>query len=312
MLISVIIPTYNVELYIEKAIQSVLDQDYDQLEIIVIDDCSSDRTVELVQAFQEPHIQLFRNEKNYGGPSHSRNFGIDHAKGEWIAILDGDDWWDKRRLSSFISYQKQVACDLFCDDIRYIRNDDKQPRTTHFKKTRFPLVNPTCISAMDALRYDLGILKPIFRKSFLMKNGIRYNEEITHAEDFLILLECLYQKGNVLAVPEAFYYYHDRPISMVKNKIKLRSSIIACVDYLTQSYSRLHFPQEYAVLQNKKEESILALQFYRIKKSYIQRQFLKALRDIGRNPAVFKWLFNKLIKGIFSTTTFSGDKVIVK
>jgi len=95
-LVSVIIPAYNAENYIEKAIQSVLEQTYPNFEVIVIDDNSTDRTVDVVREFRDERIKLLVNEQNMG-PSYSRNRGIIEAKGEWIALLDSDDWWDKDR-----------------------------------------------------------------------------------------------------------------------------------------------------------------------------------------------------------------------
>ncbi|MEH7321092.1 glycosyltransferase family 2 protein, partial [Priestia megaterium] len=99
--VSVIIPTYNVEAYIKETIQSVLNQTYQNFEIIIVDDCSTDGTVNVIKQFQDTRINLFLNEKN-SGPSYSRNKAINLAKGEWIAILDSDDWWDRARLEKMI------------------------------------------------------------------------------------------------------------------------------------------------------------------------------------------------------------------
>ncbi|MGR9633227.1 glycosyltransferase family 2 protein [Bacillus cereus] len=84
--ISIIIPTYNVEEYIEEALNSVLNQSFKQLEVIVIDDGSRDKTVEIIQSLQDERIKLYENGSNQG-PAYSRNFGISKAKGNWIAFF---------------------------------------------------------------------------------------------------------------------------------------------------------------------------------------------------------------------------------
>lgn len=108
-LISVIIPVYNRENTILRAIKSVLNQTYQNFEIIIIDDYSSDRTVKNIKILMEKdkRINLLLNEKNQG-PNYSRNRGIKHTKGEYIALLDSDDEWLKRKLKNQLElFQKK-------------------------------------------------------------------------------------------------------------------------------------------------------------------------------------------------------------
>ncbi len=100
-LISVIIPTYNREKTILRAVQSVLDQTYQNFEIIIVDDCSSDKTVKIIKPLLEKdmRIKLLLNEKNQG-PNYSRNRGIKNSKGEYIALLDSDDEWLSEKLEN--------------------------------------------------------------------------------------------------------------------------------------------------------------------------------------------------------------------
>ncbi|HNG96268.1 MAG TPA: glycosyltransferase family A protein [Acidobacteriota bacterium] len=93
-LISVVIPVYNGELYLAEAIQSVLDQAYQPLEIIVVDDGSTDRSVEIAAGF--PHVQVVSQPK--AGPGAARNTGVQTATGNWLAFLDADDVWTRQKL----------------------------------------------------------------------------------------------------------------------------------------------------------------------------------------------------------------------
>ncbi|MBW4490163.1 MAG: glycosyltransferase family 2 protein [Trichocoleus desertorum ATA4-8-CV12] len=105
-LVSVIIPAYNTELYIGPALESVLSQTYQNIEVLVVDDGSKDRTAEIVESFvqKDPRVQLFR-QKN-AGVAAARNLAIAHAQGEYIAPIDADDIWYPQKL------EKQVQCML--------------------------------------------------------------------------------------------------------------------------------------------------------------------------------------------------------
>lgn len=96
-LISIIMTTYNVENYIEKAINSVLNQTYKNIELIIVDDVSVDKTIEIIRSYNDPRISLYRNKINCG-TYYSKNYGISVAKGEYIAIHDSDDYSAHNRL----------------------------------------------------------------------------------------------------------------------------------------------------------------------------------------------------------------------
>jgi glycosyltransferase involved in cell wall biosynthesis len=103
--VSVIIPVYNVEQYIGAAIESVLHQTYQDFEILVVDDGSPDRSLEIVQTFVDPRIKLLRQAN--GGLASARNCGMRHASGEYIAFLDGDDRWMPAMLHLHLNHLKQ-------------------------------------------------------------------------------------------------------------------------------------------------------------------------------------------------------------
>ena len=88
-MISVIIPLYNKEPIIERSLQSVLSQDYDDFEVVVVNDGSTDRSADIVRSINDPRIRLIEQEN--GGPSKARNTGVKNAKGDWIVFLDADD-----------------------------------------------------------------------------------------------------------------------------------------------------------------------------------------------------------------------------
>lgn len=134
-LVSVIIPTYNRAHLVERAINSVLNQTYQDFEIIVVDDCSNDDTEAVIKRFHDPRIRYIRHEKNQGG-SAARNTGIRAAHGEIIAFLDSDDEWMPEKLFEQVRVLREDPnCDAVYTDIYFVHEDGKM--ITH----RFPKVN---------------------------------------------------------------------------------------------------------------------------------------------------------------------------
>ena len=105
-LVSIIMPSYNTEKYIRDSIESVLAQTYSNWELIIVDDCSTDNTEEIVKPFLcDGRIRFFKNAKN-SGAAISRNFALREARGKWIAFLDSDDIWVPEKLEKQIKFMK--------------------------------------------------------------------------------------------------------------------------------------------------------------------------------------------------------------
>ena len=105
-LVSIIMPSYNTGKYIKKSIESIQNQNYKNWELIIIDDCSTDNTDEVVKAINDKRIKYIKNDKNYGAAV-SRNKALKEAKGRWIAFLDSDDLWVPEKLQKQIDFMKK-------------------------------------------------------------------------------------------------------------------------------------------------------------------------------------------------------------
>ena len=105
-MISVITPVYNAEKYIKETIESVLNQTYKDIELILVDDCSTDGSVEIIKSYKDSRIRLISQETNKGAWA-ARNRGIDEAKGRYIAYIDSDDLWDLEKLSRELAFMEE-------------------------------------------------------------------------------------------------------------------------------------------------------------------------------------------------------------
>lgn len=110
-LVSIIMPNYNSEKYVQETIQSVLEQTYQNWELIFVDDCSTDNSLSLVRAFEDERIKIFQNEKN-SGAAISRNYALRVAQGKWMAFLDSDDVWEPEKLEKQLAFMVENEYDF--------------------------------------------------------------------------------------------------------------------------------------------------------------------------------------------------------
>lgn len=155
-LVTVIIPTYNRAQLVTKAIESVLDQTYSNLEILVIDDHSTDNTKEIIEKIDDDRIKYLLNERTKGAQG-ARNTGLIKAKGEWIAFLDSDDIWLENKLqiqvTQLIKKNKQ-----FCHSNWYVENGNK---TTVHKKNINNILKINYIGTFSSVVLSKGLIEKI-------------------------------------------------------------------------------------------------------------------------------------------------------
>ena len=120
-LVSIIMPSYNTGMYIKNSINSVLEQTYTNWELIIVDDCSSDNTLDIISSYNDERIRLFVNENNLGAAL-TRNRALREAKGKWIAFLDSDDIWESTKLQEQIKFMEDNNYSMTYTDYRICNN----------------------------------------------------------------------------------------------------------------------------------------------------------------------------------------------
>lgn len=203
-LVSIIMPSYNTAQYIEKTIKSVLDQTYTNWELIIVDDCSTDNTDEVVKNYlTDKRIKYLKNEQN-SGAAVSRNRALREAKGQWIAFLDSDDLWMPEKLEKQICFMKEKGYFFSYTDYEEINAEGNRTGTfvTGPKKiTKMGMYNycwPGCLTVMyDATKVGLIQISDIKKN-----NDYAMWLKVCKKADCYLLDECLgqYRKGRVGSV----------------------------------------------------------------------------------------------------------------
>jgi succinoglycan biosynthesis protein ExoO len=222
--VSVIITTFNVERYVRRAIESALSQTGINLEVIVVDDCSTDETWPLVASFDDSRLKRVRLEEN-GGPSLARNVGFSLAQGAWLAVLDGDDAFMEGRLKRCIERAQDLSAAVVVDNIYVSRESDGKSFLMFFQKNFARSPTLTLTRFIDANRlfsggYSLGYLKPIFSAAFLAEHKIRYDPDLRIGEDYLLLAHVL-ASGALCAVEPAPGYIYNMRAGSISHRLTL-------------------------------------------------------------------------------------------
>ena len=268
-LVSIIIPTYNTEKYIEKCIQSVLEQTYTDYEIIIVDDCSTDNSMDVVARFKDPRIKVIKNEINRG-PSYSRNRGIQLSKGDFIALLDSDDWWTPNRLEVMMDFIESHHADVLFDNVLYIREGEEKPYTTYYQFKGITVDKAQQVTPEYFVNNDLGILKAIIRKEIIMDHSIQYEESITYGEDFIFYLEIITRTTKVWLLKEGYYYYLSREGSLVKNFFALSEECLKATEEILEHPKYELTPGVMKALEKRKSDFEFIVKFHETDK-YIQK-----------------------------------------
>lgn len=219
--ISVIVANYNCEAYLNDALQSALNQTIDDLEIIFVDDCSTDRSVELANKIAEsdPRLTVVALSEN-GGPSRARNEALKHANGEWVAILDSDDILHPTRLQRLLEHAQVSDSDIVADDLLvFYSEEDSAPHSFLGESCATPFV----INTVDYIesnhlsgqkRNSYGFLKPMIRKRLLDDHSIGYDESLDNSEDYELVLQLLLKGAQYSVFPFLGYFYRKRNTSI--------------------------------------------------------------------------------------------------
>lgn len=215
-MISVIIPVYNCEKFLYVCLKSVLKQSFTDLEIICIDDCSTDSSLEILKYFanRDSRIKILENSENKGA-CFSRNKGIEQAKGEYLFLLDGDDWITHNALNQLYENAKRNDSDLVFYKIarlngqEFILNQPAFDLSNNFdKNTNFDNLTFTYKEIKNhVLNTSFSPCLKLYKKSFLDKYGdLRFPEGLAY-EDVPFHVKTLLRASKISFIPKFFYVY---------------------------------------------------------------------------------------------------------
>lgn len=208
---SIIIPVYNCENTISQTLDSVLSQNFDDYELILVNDFSSDNTIGIINDYKEKFekVTIINNAKNFG-VAESRNIGVKNANGIYIALLDGDDIWMPDKLKKQKCIIEKTNCDICCTSYNFIDENSQNIKSTY--------VVPGCITYKMLLKENyIGCSTAIIKKELVLQNPMdkRYQHE-----DYALWLKLSRNGAKIIGIAEPLVKYRILSCSRSFNKSK--------------------------------------------------------------------------------------------
>jgi glycosyltransferase involved in cell wall biosynthesis len=202
-LVSIIIPTYNRAEDLQRALQSVFDQTFSDWEVLVVDNHSIDETDSLIKSFNDPKIKLFKIH-NAGVIAASRNLGLQHALGEYIAFLDSDDWWLPKKLEESIKYMSHGA-DVVYHDLFYVKKPGQRFnwRRTWRRKLKSPVFYDLIENGNTLINSSVVVRKKLLNAI----QGLSEDKDMVGSEDYDAWLRIAQISEKFQKIPDTLGFY---------------------------------------------------------------------------------------------------------
>lgn len=266
-MVSVIVPVYKVEDYLKRCVDSVLNQSYENLEIILVDDGSPDNCGEICDEYARQDNRVKVIHKENGGLSSARNVGIKIATGEYISFIDSDDWVDKdfiqKLRNALIQEKSDMSACLFC------RTKGNEGQRAKFDKKIEIITNKKYYNVLSENTYAGYATNKLFKREIIINNNLLFDEKIFNGEDFPFTLEYTKYVNKVSFIKQDLYYYFFRETSIMQTislskrfltllharekALKLLSeNAPECYDICKSSYLSILIKVKYMAMSDKK------------------------------------------------------------
>ena len=320
--VSVVVPAYNAGTSLERAVRSALAQTLADIEVLVIDDGSSDDTAVIAAtlASRDRRVRVLGDGRNHG-VSVARNTGFAAARGEWIAVLDGDDAYVPDRLECLVAAAERHGADMVADDLGYWdwhagqsagraigligafaaapSDDGDEPIDTE----RF-LAN--CITGRSP--FDYGQLKAMIRRDFIERHRLAYIAGMRHGEDFMFYAQALLSGATFVRIDHPGYLYTQRVGSVSRTRSQVARTVENNEDMRRHTLALLDMP---AVRASPRLRALLwrrarAIRwhaswegvYHPLRERRLGPVLLAAIRDWRVPPLLVKRLIERMMKQV--------------
>lgn len=309
-LISIILPVYNGEKTIKETIESILNQTYQNFQLIIVDDGSTDKTKNICEKYISDNVEFYHNSNH--GVSYSRNFAIDKCKGEYLVFIDSDDLYCKEYLETMISLMSKNKYDLVCCGYESF---DKNEKMFFSNKETFNGKEEYIEELQSNLIFN-QIWNKMYKTEVIKENNISFDTELSIAEDLKFNVEYLSKINSITNTSNVLYKYritnnglgfkYRDNIGEIKidliTEIKQKISNGICTEFISESYIKQYFFMFSNILDNRNKIS-KKLKYSKIKKVVQEKKY---------NEIIFKCnVKSKKMKILLSILKTRNTKIII-
>lgn len=229
MKLSVIVPVYNTSNYLKKCLNSLINQTLDDIEIIVVNDGSTDDSEEIIKKYESEYEDkiIFINKKN-GGQGSARNIGLKRATGEYIGFVDSDDFIDKNMYKDMYDVAIKNDSDIVICALNDYYEKNKEKEEVHLKLREDVSINEAIVNSIPS------VVNKIYKRDLIINDELVFNENIWY-EDFPYSIELVVNSNKINYIDKCYYYYFHRVKSTMHNEnIEKNLDILKAFDILVQ------------------------------------------------------------------------------
>ncbi len=205
-MLSVIVPVYNVERYLDRCVESILNQTYQDLELILVDDGSTDASPALCNAWASRDSRVRVIHQQNAGPSVARNSGLAAAQGEWITFVDSDDYLERQCYEQALHTAQNSQCDMCIFGVTHESEQGEVLGLERYEEAKVYAIDELLSRIVIPLK--TAVWNKIFHRSLL--SGIRFSTQYRHNEDLLFIVESLKETTRAVSCACVGYHYVER------------------------------------------------------------------------------------------------------
>lgn len=290
-LISIIIPVFNVEKYLNRCVESIVKQTYKNLEIILVDDGSPDNSPKLCDEWARKDSRIKVIHKENGGVSSARNVGIQNALGDYIAFVDSDDWIDEAMCEKVVEHAIKTNADMVFFKFRRVYEngkvfENKEVALESVKRKDIKVFFTSCTDKNGNYLDVMGSACRILFKKNIAQSCL-FSEKLKHGEDLFFVLNCLEKANKVEVLDEVLYnyYYNDQSVT---TKV--------CENYFQNITTLFKHERTYFKEKNLSDYEYFITHAYVsrvVAKMIQQKHFVKNMKNLCKNDELLKECLNK-------------------
>ena len=308
-LISVIVPIYNVEKYLNRCIESIVNQTYKNLEIILVDDGSPDNCPQICDEWKEKDNRIKVIHKENGGVSSARNEGIKNANGEYISFIDADDTIDINTYLNIKNVINQCRSDIIDFGWQYVSKNNEitkninklEKNTILSKKYITEVILPPLLNIEDKKYFVFDFVwNKIFKSEIIHTHNILFNDKRKTWEDRIFLVEFLKYANTYYSIDDFFYNYMDIPNSLSRRySLDFFEIIIENYLFYYNNFSKIYdFDTDY--VNNYWSSSIENMIFKSIAETKNKEKIKENIKLILSNNQVIQWYSKRICTDEFT------------
>lgn len=275
--ISVIVPVYNVEKYLRKCLDSIISQNLREIEIIIVNDCSPDNSLKIIQEYtkKDERIILVNKEKNEGLAS-ARNSGLEIARGEYILHIDSDDWIEQNYFKDMYELAVNSNSDIVISDF-YVDYSGKKLvyKVDQYGETGQEIDKRKAIETLGGGQSCYSVWNKLIKREIYKKNKLKFFDGICAGDD-LITPILFYVSNKIIKLSKPYLHYVQNQGSITK---KPKYSMLLDVYYSLNELERFFLGKNYDYFLKKSKFDLINAYIFKIKPNFEDEAYKKVLEE---------------------------------